>query len=88
MSAYKELKDTIKKMESDLKIAREASNKPFLNDYEQGYADAAVESLESTIRFTKEIARRLSWNETPNPVRGDMENEFGDVPPIRQGMGG
>ena len=87
MSTYSELRTVIKKMESDIEAIKNRSYR-YLDEYEKGFSDGALETMESNLKFVQEIHHRLSWEESPNQVRGDMENEWGDLPPRRTGMGG
>lgn len=87
MSVYTELQSVIENMESDLGTARVAANRPYLNDYEQGFADGVVESMEASLQLIKVISNKLSW-ETPTPPTPRGGGEWGDVPPARTGMGG
>ena len=87
MSTYSELRTVITKMESDIKSIKDRPSR-YLDEYEKGFADGALETMESTLKFLEAISHQLSWEETPDPVPEDMDPEFGDIPPIRQGMGG
>lgn len=86
MSTYKELQEVIKKMEADLAMAKQAEQRAFLSDYELGFAEGVVETMEASLDMLKAISKSMSWEETPPAPRAD--GDWGDVPPIRTGMGG
>lgn len=86
MSTYKELQEVIEKMEVDLAKAKKAEQRPFLNDYELGFAEGVAETTEASLSMMKAISHQLSWEETP--PRPSADGDWGDTPSLRTGMGG
>ena len=59
MKLTEEMSKMLESMEKDFKTLKKAQKRKYLNEYEQGFADGAVETFEATLTMMKVLDKKI-----------------------------